>query len=225
MNVSHFFIEMYQLYYIFIFSIKHIYCCFVSGMHSKFEVNNPSIFESFAGPTFSSIFDNAGNNTASWKAPRLYNNSVCIITAHAPGQHMCPSPGPQADSKCIKTLEVGYSCLKLKACQHEIGTDENQEREKCREHNNMSFYLPSSLSCVGALPHELDHRFVVTTNWLLEQPSLVLQEWLPDDLQGLELGLELELWRRVTSFKGLSAPNFVSQKSLNKLCGVWILFK
>ena len=52
MNVSHFFIEMYQLYYIFIFSIKHIYCCFVSGMHSKFEVNNPSIFEFLLGPVF-----------------------------------------------------------------------------------------------------------------------------------------------------------------------------
>ena len=59
------------------------------------------------GQSFFCIFDDSGNNEAWRKAQRLYK---AIITAHALGQHMQKSPGPELCSKCFKSVKIGCSC-------------------------------------------------------------------------------------------------------------------
>ena len=46
------------------------------------------------------------------KLKLLLGYTIVMITVHAQGQHMWPSPGPGPDSKCSesKTLEIGCSC-------------------------------------------------------------------------------------------------------------------
>ena len=83
---------------------------------------------------FSSIFDRP--KTFVTFAPRLdkrYNH------AHEPGQHMWLSLGPWPYSKGSQTVEVGCSCSDLKPCQHEISTDEIQERKNYRERSNIDW--------------------------------------------------------------------------------------
>ena len=82
------------------------------------------------GHCFSSISDNSRKNNGQaflgTFAPRLYN---FYTHAHAPGQHMWQSPGPEPDSKCSKTVEVGCSCQELKPCHREITNDEIEEKK------------------------------------------------------------------------------------------------
>ena len=89
------------------------------------------------GHWFFSIFNNARkNNGRAVRGTIARGNTDALITVHAQGQNMWPSPGPGTksppDSKYLKTVadEVRCSCEEFKPCQHEIATDEIQEDDK-----------------------------------------------------------------------------------------------
>ena len=81
---------------------------------------------------------------------------------------------------------------------------------------------PCVWSCLSDLPKLCQSLAPRAQPLILQSKPLIvfwnsLQKWLPDDRQGLELGLNFELCLLI---KVLSAL-----KSQNKLCGVWILFR
>ena len=60
-----------------------------------------------------------------------------LVPENTADPHMWPSPGPEPDSKCPKTVEVGCSCYELKPCQREIATNEIQEEKNYRDRSNI----------------------------------------------------------------------------------------
>ena len=105
------------------------------------RVENPS-----AWATVISVFSTIQGKTMakSYQALLLRSYAITKITAHAPGQHMWPSPGPWPDPKCTKTVE------ELNPCQCEVATDEIQKTKYRAAINNARVSAPT-----GSVPRKM----------------------------------------------------------------------